>query len=146
MTDFPDSFDWANEDNIVLRDQPAVAIYSNRFQQVVIRCERAWDQEDDVFVLVDFAHAIKVAQAILLAAGQDDIQFYRQAGRGCQDVEVELPPNWNPPSRALSGIEAEVSEPKDKTAAERMRRYRNKHRNDRNGVTEEPELRLVAAE
>jgi hypothetical protein len=37
--------------------------------------------------------------------------------------------------------------PKDKTAAERMRRYRNKHRNDdRNGVTEEPELRLVAAE
>jgi hypothetical protein len=41
---------------------------------VVIRCERAWDQEDDVFVLVDFAHAIKVAQAILVAAGQDDIQ------------------------------------------------------------------------
>jgi hypothetical protein len=31
-----------------------------------------------------------------VAAGQDDIQFYRQTGRGYQDVEVELPPNWNP--------------------------------------------------
>jgi hypothetical protein len=97
MTDSPDTFDWAKEDSIVLRDQPAVAICSNRFQQVVvIRCERAWDQEDDVFVLVDFAHAIRVAHAILVAAGQDDIQFYRQTGRGCQDVEIELPPNWNP--------------------------------------------------
>jgi hypothetical protein len=144
MTDFPDSFDWANEDNIVLRDQPAVAIYSNRFQQVVIRCERAWDQEDDVFVLVDFAHATRVAQAILVAAGQDDIQFYQQTGRGCQDVEVELPPDWDPEQAEVEGSELK---PKDKTAAERMRRYRNKHRTDeRNSVTEEPKLKLVAAE
>jgi hypothetical protein len=144
MTDSPDTFDWANEDSIVLRDQPAVAIYSNRFQQVVIRCERAWDQEDDVFVLVDFAHATRVAQAILVAAGQDDIQFYQQTGRGCQDVEVELPPDWDPEQAEVEGSELKA---KDKTAAERMRRYRNKHRNDeRNSVTEEPKLKLVAAE
>ena len=59
MTDFPNTFDWVSEDNIVLRDQPAVAIYSNRFQQVVIRCERAWDQEDDVVVLVDFGSLMR---------------------------------------------------------------------------------------
>jgi hypothetical protein len=104
----------------------------------------AWDQEDDVFVLVDFAHATRVAQAILVAAGQDDIQFYQQTGRGCQDVEVELPPDWDPEQAEVEGSELKA---KDKTAAERMRRYRNKHRNDeRNSVTEEPKLKLVAAE
>ena len=123
MTDSSDSFDWASEDSIVLRDQPAVAIYTNRFQQVVIRCERSWDQEEDVFVLVDFAHAIRVAQAILIAAGQDDVQFYRETGRGCQDVEFELPPNWESEQAEVEGAGPKA---KDKTAAERMRRYRNK--------------------
>ena len=142
MTDSADTFDWASEDSIVLRDQPAIAIYSNRFQQVVIRCERSWDQEDDVFVLVDFAHAIRFAQAILVAASQEEVQFYRETGRGCQDVEVELPPDWNPEQ---AEVEGSGPQPKDKTAAERMRRYRHKHRNDeRNGVTEEPKLKLVA--
>ena len=57
----------------------------------------------------------------------------------------------------VAGIDMSIAEPpteqlllpapKDTTAAERMRRYRNKKRNgDCNTVTEEPELRLIAAE
>jgi hypothetical protein len=107
MTELPD-FDWSNDDSVVLRDQPAVAIYSNKFQQVVIRCERTWDQEEDVVVLVDFAHAI------LETAGHGDIEFIRPSRGGFVDVDQ---------------ADDELPGPKDKTAGERQRRYRNKHRN-----------------
>jgi hypothetical protein len=114
MTGSPNDFDWSDDDSVVLRDQPAVAIYSNKFQQVVIRCERAWDQEDDVVVLVDFAHAIRVVHAILETAGHGDIEFIRPSRGGFVDVDQ---------------ADDELPGPKDKTAAERQRRYRNKHRN-----------------
>lgn len=60
----------------------------------------------------------------------------RKRRGGYEDVEV--------PTRPEVLVADEKPRSKDPTAAERMRRYRNKHRNDdRNTVTDEPELRLV---
>ena len=128
MTD-SHNFDWYSDDgetSIVVRHQPATAAYTNPHGEVVIRQQDQYGDEDD-FVYVTKDNALKVAQAILSLAG----------------IEVAL-------TRLDDGGLDEpllLSAPKDKTAAERMRRYRNKKRDaDRNTVTDEPELRLVAAE
>jgi len=116
------NFDWYSDDgesSIVVRHQPATAVYTNP-HEVVMR--QQYGDEDD-FVYVTKNNALKVAQAILSLAG----------------IEVAL-------TRLHDGGLDEpllLSAPKDKTAAERMRRYRKKKRN---AVTDEPELRLVAAE
>jgi hypothetical protein len=111
-------FDWyGNTESVVVRHQPAIAVYLNPHGEVVIRQEGQYD--DDHWIYVTRDNAFKVAQAVLELAGLED----------CEAVP-------------------RPSAPKDKTAAERMRRYRNKRRNgERNtDVTEEPQLRLVAAE
>src|ERR1700690_2344280 len=41
----PDEFDWATDDSVVLKEQPATAIYFNRRDQLVIRQERSWDRD-----------------------------------------------------------------------------------------------------
>jgi hypothetical protein len=110
-------FDWyGDSESVVVRHQPAIAVYLNPHGEVVIRQEGQYDEDHWIYVTRD--NALKVAQAILEAPDKD-----------CE-------------------AEPLLSAPKDKTAAERMRRYRNKRRNgERNaGVTEEPQLRLVAAE
>ena len=114
-------FDWCRDsESVVVRHQPAIAVYINPHGEVVIRQEGQYD--DDHWIYLTRDNAPKVAQAILEAAG---IEGY-----------AEMAPTLLLPA------------PKDKTAAERMRRYRNKRRNGEcnAGVTEEPQLRLVAAE
>jgi hypothetical protein len=125
MTGYPPEFDW-NPDNdtdhsIVVRHQPAIAVYLNPHDELVIRQQDQYDDSDDHFVFITEDNVLRVVERMLEAAGIE------MATAGAEPLL--LPP------------------PKDKTAAERVRHYRNKHRNDdRNGVTEEPELRLVAAE
>jgi hypothetical protein len=36
--------------DIIVPHQPALAVYLNHWGQVVIRQEREWDEEDDVYV------------------------------------------------------------------------------------------------
>jgi hypothetical protein len=46
-------FDWNGDDDaVVLREQPAVAVYQNPRGQIVIRQERAWDEDSDTVVLI----------------------------------------------------------------------------------------------
>jgi hypothetical protein len=47
-----DDFDWAKAECVVLREQPATAIYHNPYGALVIRQERAWNQEDDPFIFI----------------------------------------------------------------------------------------------
>jgi hypothetical protein len=113
-------FDWyGDSESVVIRHQPAIAVYLNPHDEVVIRQEGQYD--DGHWIYVTRANALKVAEAILEAAGIEN----------CAEA-APLP----------------LSAPNGKTATERMRRYRNKRRNvERNtDVTEGPQLRLVAAE
>jgi hypothetical protein len=47
-----DDFDWADDDSIVLKEQRATAIYHNKAGDVVIRQKAAWDDDQDVFVMI----------------------------------------------------------------------------------------------
>ena len=48
----PDQFDWINDDAIVLKEQPATAIYRNRDNSIVIRQQAAWDREEDTLIFI----------------------------------------------------------------------------------------------
>jgi len=62
-------FNWAAAaDDVVLRQQPATAIYLNPFGMVVVRQE-ADPFEDDPFIVIAPNNALAVAQAIIEAAG-----------------------------------------------------------------------------
>jgi hypothetical protein len=50
-------FEWdTNNEDVIVPDQRATAVYVNRWGQAVIRQEKAWDEEDDAFVIVDRFH------------------------------------------------------------------------------------------
>jgi hypothetical protein len=50
-----DDFKWAPEnEDVVVAEQRATAVYVNTWQQAVIRQERAWNDEDDTFICVGF--------------------------------------------------------------------------------------------
>ena len=128
MTGHSLEFDWNpsrdTDHSIVVRHQPAIAVYTNPHDEVVVRQQDQYDESDDHFVFITKDNVRKVAERIMEVAG----------------IEV-----------ATLAEPLLLAPPKDATAAERMRRYRNRKRNgdrneDRDGVTEEAELRLVAAE
>ena len=107
-----------------MRSQPAIGIYTNTADQVVLVREREWNEEEDAFVLISCEHAPKVAQAILEAAGFSDIEFVRNTRGGLyEDFDVDG--------------SVQTLSPKDKTAAERQRRRRARLRDgdDRDSVT-----------
>ena len=61
-----DRFDWRSDDSIVLRHQPATAVYRNACNAVVIRQEGAGDEEDQFVILRD-ADAVRIVVAALQA-------------------------------------------------------------------------------
>lgn len=63
-------FDWFADPDIVLREQLAIAVYKNPAHEVVIRQERAWDEDADTFIRVQPDNARRLADAILRAAGE----------------------------------------------------------------------------
>lgn len=63
-----EAFDWTHDDAIVLREQPALAVYTNPRNEVVIRQACAWDEDDDTVIFVLPENARAVADAILVAA------------------------------------------------------------------------------
>jgi hypothetical protein len=63
-----EGFDWVHDDAVVLREQPAVAVYTNSHNEVVIRQACAWDEDDDTVIVVLPENARAVADAILAAA------------------------------------------------------------------------------
>jgi hypothetical protein len=59
--DSENDFDWIAEDrgggSVVIREQRAVAIYHNPDGDLVIRQERAWDQEEDAWIIINQENA-----------------------------------------------------------------------------------------
>jgi hypothetical protein len=45
-------FDWRTDDSVILRQQPATAIYYNREGSLVIRQEREWDRYEDTYIFI----------------------------------------------------------------------------------------------
>ncbi len=101
-------------------------------------------------------NALRLVRSLLVMVGLEDAYLYEQRGGLCHDVdwpEVSVQPAGANACR-LGDDRSEVGKPKDRTAAERQRRHRAKLRDSRDAdrdssrgtVTEEPELRLVAAE
>lgn len=52
MNDNTEDFSWRDTDAVVVRQQDAIAVYSNPDGDLVIRRRRAWDEEDDVWIVV----------------------------------------------------------------------------------------------
>jgi hypothetical protein len=112
-------FDWYGaSESVVVRHQPAIAIYLNPYDEVVVRQQGQYDEDQWVYVSTENVPIL--ARAMLEAAGYETDQTYGKP----------------------------LPKPEPLSGAERQRRYRNKRRNgERNAdVTEEPQLRLVAAE
>jgi len=52
MNDDNEDFSWRDPDAAVVRQQDAIAVYSNPDGELVIRRRRAWDEDDDVWIVV----------------------------------------------------------------------------------------------
>lgn len=45
-------FDWSSSPNVVIKEQPATALYFNPDGALVIRQKADWDREEDTFVFI----------------------------------------------------------------------------------------------
>jgi hypothetical protein len=63
-----DDFDWNADDSIVLREQPATAIYHNRHGVLVIRQKADWDAEHDTFAFITPENAVVFMEAFAKVA------------------------------------------------------------------------------
>jgi hypothetical protein len=52
MSDDTEDFSWRDTESVVVRQQDAVAIYSNPDGDLVIRRRQAWDEDSDVWIVV----------------------------------------------------------------------------------------------
>jgi hypothetical protein len=50
--DYSNEFNWNTDDSVVLPYQQAVAIYFNHNNELVIRQEKAWNEEDDHIIII----------------------------------------------------------------------------------------------
>lgn len=118
------SFDWNDRESVTVPEQLAVAIYRNPYGAVVIRQERAWDEDSDIYIIIQPENAEAVANAILREAGV--MIDHGAANAAFNDFQTR-------------------DGSRDNTNAERQRRYRERHRNgvgDNSASTVEPKLDL----
>jgi hypothetical protein len=52
MSDDSNDFSWRETDAVVVRQQDAIAVYSNPDGDLVIRRRQAWDEDEDVWIVV----------------------------------------------------------------------------------------------
>lgn len=132
-----DDFDWCEDPSIVLQEQPPTAIYTNVAGAVVIRQGGDFLQTGDQIVVVRPENVVRLVTAILTEAGYRPEIAKMIIDRSDMD--------WSQAETDFEAIDAHA--PKDRTNAERQRRYRDRKRN---GVTLELPLRgqevLQAAE
>jgi hypothetical protein len=57
-------FNWNDTKSVVVRQQDAVAVYANPEDDLVIRRRQAWDEEDDVFIIISRQHVRTVIAAM----------------------------------------------------------------------------------
>jgi hypothetical protein len=58
-----DDFDWSNDDSVILHEQRATAIYRNRYHGIVIRQERAWDEDSDPYMIISEENLVTFMEA-----------------------------------------------------------------------------------
>jgi len=122
------NFDWADldEDEFVVPTQYAIAIYCNGKNDICIRQESQFGDEEDVVLLAP-VHAVAVAKAILRHAGYDDLAIVH-VSRIIPKATADLVGDTD--------ASDQIADTKpDKTAAERQRRRREKRR-QRDSVTD----------
>lgn len=95
---------WRGNPAVVLPEQLAIAVYTNQNDDIVIRQERAWDEDSDTVVIVSPTNVRKVAEAMLAEIGETI---------GGPAIAGLLPS----PEKSRS------------PSAERQKRYRDRHRN-----------------
>jgi hypothetical protein len=66
--DDPDDFNWHDDESIVLREQPATAIYTNKHGVLVIRQKGDWDAEHDTFAFITPENAVVFMEALAKVA------------------------------------------------------------------------------
>jgi ABC-type Zn uptake system ZnuABC Zn-binding protein ZnuA len=59
-----DDFDWHADPSVVLKSQPATAIYYNPAGCIVIRQERSWAEESDPYVYITPENAVTFMEAL----------------------------------------------------------------------------------
>jgi hypothetical protein len=64
MADTGTDFSWTDTDSVVVRQQAAVAVYENPDGDVVIRRQRDWNENEDVFVVIPRDQVRTVIKAI----------------------------------------------------------------------------------
>ena len=132
MTNISDEFEWSNDDSVVFHAQPAIAVYANQYDQVVIRREREWNEEDDAFITISAGNVLAVIAHILGAAGMNNIELIEAVGGGYRDVDMAA---------------SAMSKAKDPKAADRQRRCRaNKKLRERDNRDNDRDARDVSTE
>jgi len=59
-----DDFDWGDKDSVVVKSQDAIAVYANGDNDLVIRRQQAWDENEDVFIVISRNYARHVIEAM----------------------------------------------------------------------------------
>jgi hypothetical protein len=115
MTQDHDEFNWDDAvDCVVQQCVEGVAIYTNPHGDIVIRQERRWDEEEDIFIVIARGNA---------EAAIAEMQF-----------AISQPANAEP---------LQLPKPEPLTNAARQRLYRQRHRNEKSNETAELPLRLT---
>ena len=133
-------FDWKTiEDDIVVPEQSAIAVYHNPKGAIVLRQAGQYGPDEDTTIVLHPSHALSLARAILDRAGLDMEIVPLTALRiqnGGGEVLQPFPDQRTIDAIRNAGREAEAPESKkDRTAAERQRRRREKQR-ERDTVTD----------
>jgi hypothetical protein len=66
-----DDFDWATDDSVVLHEQKATAVYHNKFGGLVIRQEKAWDEESDPYIVISADNSVTFMEALAKKAREN---------------------------------------------------------------------------
>lgn len=82
-----DDFDWlpSRNENIIVPEQRATAVYVNGIGQAVIRQERNWNDEEDSIVVIDHANLPDLIKALRDIA--DEPRPDRELGTATQETK-----------------------------------------------------------
>jgi hypothetical protein len=125
-------FDWKTiEEDIVVPEQAAIAVYCNPEGGVVLRQAGQYGPDEDTTIVLHPSHALALARAILDRASLDTMLIVHISELRIQNGGGEILQPF-PDQRTIdavrnAGREAEETK-KDRTAAERQRRHREKQR------------------
>ncbi|MCK1553128.1 hypothetical protein IVB11_29840 [Bradyrhizobium sp. 177] len=59
-----DDFNWNDRESVVVKPQDAIAVYANDDNDLVIRRQQAWDENEDTFVVISRQSARHVIEAM----------------------------------------------------------------------------------